>query len=1041
MAKPLSRKSAVMKICRLRSCNPHDFIPFRPNRSLFTGLMLSLLTGLAWADEPNLAEQMPRIPARSPAEALKSFQLQRGFSLQLVASEPVVTDPIDAAFDDQGRMFVVEMNDYPFLPEQRVQKYQDQRPETWGRIRLLTDSDHDGRMDHGVVFADNLRWPQSVCCARGGVYVIAPPHLLFLRDTDGDDIADEKEIICSGFNSSNVQALANGLEWGRDNSIYLSSGIAGGELTVPARAGKPEKKFTPGRRDLRLDPETNELTMVGGGMQYGHTIDNWGDRFICSNSNHIAHVTWPLSELERNPLLVIPDVTRSIAKEGAAAVVFRTSSAEPWRLVRTARRAADPEMRKRLPPTELVPIGFFTSATGVTVYRGGAYPAEFQGNVFIGDVGGNLIHRKTLTPDGISHVAERADQGVEFLTSTDNWFRPANFVNAPDGTLYILDMYRETIEHPASIPDDIKALVDLESGYDRGRIWRLIPPDYQRTAPPNLATAKTGELVAHLKSPHGWIRDTAQRLLVERKATSAAAGLAELIRSGERVGGASTSPETRLQGLWTLQGLNALKIADVQTALRDPDPHVREHGLRLAVGLIGDKPVGDQLHLAKQVIGMQSDPSVRVRWQLALTLGNLPREFAVEGLKAVARDAATDANLRTAWLSSIHSQMGTIAVELLAGPTEPVVPLLIPLARLIGSAADSTDSIQVLQSVVRDSIPPATRNPVLLALGEGLRRRGMTISQLLADARTTGATLDALAKIFTQSSSIAKDPAAKEVDRLQAITLLSQGGNRLAEQTLPELFTPQTSPAIQQAAVKALAAQGTPTAINSLIEPWKGFGPGTRREVVDSLAQSTLGALSLINAVETDAIKPGEIERDKRQLLLNHPHVPVRDAAKRVLSDPPSNRKQVVANYQPSLELTGDEQRGRILYAKTCIQCHRDGKVGHLVGPDFVSVRNKSAEDLLVAILDPNREAQPNYQSYTAVTKQGTIHTGVISAETAASLTLKRAEAKEDVVLRDTLDELISTGQSLMPEGLEKDLDHQQLADLIAWIKAAKPVE
>ena len=148
MAKSLSRKSTVMKTCRLRSCDPDGGTPFQPNRSLFTGLMLVLLAGIAPADEPNLAEQMPRIPARSPAEALKSFQLQRGFSLQLVASEPVVTDPIDAAFDDQGRMFVVEMNDYPFLPEQRVQKYQEQRPETWGRIRLLTDSDHDGRMDH-----------------------------------------------------------------------------------------------------------------------------------------------------------------------------------------------------------------------------------------------------------------------------------------------------------------------------------------------------------------------------------------------------------------------------------------------------------------------------------------------------------------------------------------------------------------------------------------------------------------------------------------------------------------------------------------------------------------------------------------------------------------------------------------------------------------------------------------------------------------------------------------------------------------------------
>ena len=994
-------------------------------------LSVLLLAVTILAQDKDLSEKMPRIPPKSPAEALKSFKLERGFSLELVASEPDVTDPIDAAFDEQGRMFVVEMNDYPFLPEQRVQKYQDQRPETWGRIRLLTDSDQDGRMDKSVVFAEGLRWPQSVCCSHGGVYVIAPPHLYYMKDTNGDDVADQKEIICSGFNSNNVQALSNGLEWGRDNAIYFSSGIAGGELTVPARGGRPEYKFTPGRRDLRLDPETNELTMVGGGMQYGHTIDDWGDRFICSNSNHIVHVTWPLTYLERNPLLVIPDMTRSIAKEGAAALVFRTSSAEPWRLVRTARRAADPEMRKRLPPSELVPIGFFTSATGITVYRGAAYPPEYQGDVFIGDVGGNLIHRKKLTTDGISYVAERADKDVEFLTSTDNWFRPANFVNAPDGTLYVFDMYRETIEHPASIPDDIKALVDLESGYDKGRIWRLTPPGYKRTAPPNLSRATTAELVEQLRSPNGWNRDTAQRLLVERKETSAEGRLRELLHSAKATDPSiQTSPQCRLHALWTLQGLKKLQANDVRLALLDPDAHLREHALRLAPSLMANSP-----ELATSVLALHDDPLLRVRWQLAFTLGELPGELAVTGLKQIAREAATNADLRTAWLSSIHSQMGTIAKELLAGPTAPVIPLLDQLARLIGSSADPQDSIRLLESVVRDTVPDTTRTPVLLALGEGLRRRGTTIAKILADSKLSD-TNTALARIFTRASVLARDASASEADRLPAITLLALGSTDLAETTLPELLSPQTPPLLQQAAVKSLAAQGGQTAIDAILEPWKGFGPATRREVVDSLVQSASGALSLVKAVDASAIKPGEIERDKRQLLLNHPQVAVRDAAKRVLSDPPSNRKQVVANYQPALELTGDPQRGRMLYAKTCIQCHRDGTAGHLVGPDFVSVRNKSPEDLLVAILDPNREAQPNYQSYTAVTKQGKIHTGIISAETGASLTLKRAEAKEDVVLRDTLDELVSTGQSLMPEGLEKDLDKQQLADLIAWIKA-----
>ena len=976
---------------------------------------------------------MPRIPAKSLADAVKSFKLEHGFSMELVAAEPDVVDPIDAAFDERGRMYVVEMNDYPFLPEQRVQKYRDQRSETWGRIRLLTDTDGDGRMDKSVVFADRLRWPQSVCCSQGGVFVISPPYLYFFKDTDGDDVADQKEIICSGFNSTNVQGLSNGLEWGRDNAIYFSSGIAGGELTVPARGNNPEYKFTPGRRDLRIDPQTYQLSMVSGGQQFGHTIDDWGERFICSNSSHIVHVTWPLNYLERNPLLAIPDMTRAIAKEGAAAVVFRASSAEPWRLIRTARRAADPEMIRRLPPNELVPIGFFTSATGITVYRGGAYPSQFQGNVFIGDCGGNLVHRKTLAPDGISYIAERADRDVEFLTSTDNWFRPVNFVNAPDGTLYVLDMYRETIEHPASLPDDIKALVDLESGYDKGRIWRLVPPGFQRTKPANLDISSTEELVSSLTSKDGWIRDTAQRLLVERKNPSAAEKLRELIRAGDVSGQSASSPQARLHALWTLYGLRALQASDVRMALRDPSEHVREHGLRLATTLIADSP-----DLAAELIRLHRDPSARVRWQLAFTLGDLPSKSAVPGLKEIAEKAAVDSDLRTAWLSSCHSHMGMIAIELMSGETDSVRPLLVELARLIGSATDSSDSIRLLESVVRPPIPDSTRIPVLLALGEGLRRRGTTISKVLHDSKTNAPTQDSLSNVFLKASTVALDSTASESDRLFAIKLLALTEASLAEKTLPELLTPQSSPALQQTAIQSLAAHGTLAAFGSMLEPWKSFGPGTRREVVDNLVQSKLGAMSLIKAVESSAIKPGEIERDKRQLLLNHPQIAVRDAAKPVLAEPPSNRKQVVADFQPALELTGDAERGRMLYAKTCMQCHRAGTSGNQVGPDFASVQNKSPADLLVAILDPNREAQPNFQTYTAITKQGKIHTGIISAETAASLTLKRAEAKEDVVIRDTLDELVSNGVSLMPEGLEKDFNHQQLADIIAAIKSGK---
>ncbi len=1006
----------------------------RSGTCLLMLLALASTSSFAKAEDKPLAEQLPRIPAKSPDEALKSFELQHGFSLELVACEPLVADPIDAAFDERNRMYVVEMSDYPFLPEQRVQKYRDQRAESWSRIRLLWDTNADGTMDQSVIFADKLRWAQSVCCAKGGVYVLAPPHLYFMKDTDGDNVADLKEILCTGFSQSNVQGLANGLEWGRDNAIYFSSGLAGGDLTIPARDGQPERKLTPGRRDLRLDPKTNKITLVSGGQQFGHTVDDYGDRFICSNSNHIVHVTWPLHYLERNPQLTIPSTIRPIAKEGAAAVVFRKSTAEPWRLVRTARRAADPEFAKRLPPTELVPIGFFTSATGITIYRGGAYPAEFQGNVFIGDVGGNLVHRKKLTADGISFVAERTDSNCEFLASSDNWFRPTNFVNAPDGTLYMLDMYRETIEHPASIPEDIKALCDLESGYDKGRIWRLTSPGMKRVPPPDQSRSTTQELVADLMSTHGAIRDTAQRLLVERQNKAAVEPLRALTASSlpwikDRKPGVSSL--ARLHAAWTLHGLDALNDVDVLGLLYDPDQRVQQHGMILFEQTRNSE-------CSKRISMCLAEGSPRLKWQWAMTLGQLEPQLAVPGLKELSLAAATDADLRTAWLSSVHPHMAKLVLELLTGDTEPIRPLLVELARLIGSSPNTNDTVKLVAALATTNVHEVTRSQMLTAVGEGARRRGTSIARLLSEAKAMD-TADALKKQFAAAATVARDTTAAEGSRLSAVALLALSEGSLIEEALSELFTPQTSPALQQAAIKSLVATGASRSVELILAPWKAFGPATRREVVDQLISSANGATALVKAIESEAVKPGEIERDKRQLLLNHPNTGVRDAARKVLAETPGNRKQVVSDFQPALELEGKAERGQMLYAKTCVQCHRAGSNGHQVGPDLASVQNKSPADLLVAILDPNREAQPSFQTYTVVTKQGKIHTGIISAETAATLTLKRAEAKEDVILRETLDELISTGQSLMPEGLEKDIDKQALADLIAFIKSQAP--
>ena len=264
----------------------------------------------------------------------------------------------------------------------------------------------------------------------------------------------------------------NGLLWGPDGWIYGVASSNGG--TIHNRSRPDAKPVSVRGRDFRFKPDGSAFEAISGGGQFGHSFDDWGHRFTCNNSNHIRQIVLPSHYLERNPALIPPPAILDIAAEGPAAPVFRISAAEPWRVVRTRQRAADPVLSRRLPPTELFATGFFTSATGVTIYRGSAYPAEYRGNVFVGDVGGNLVHRKILSADGATFLATRADANVEFLASTDNWFRPVNFANTPDGTLLILDMYRETIEHPFSIPEPIKKHLDLTSGKDRGRLYDLV---------------------------------------------------------------------------------------------------------------------------------------------------------------------------------------------------------------------------------------------------------------------------------------------------------------------------------------------------------------------------------------------------------------------------------------------------------------------------------------------------------------------------------------------------------------------------------------
>src|SRR5438105_3159438 len=487
----------------------------------------------------SLKDEIPPLVPTEPAAAAKTFRALDGFRMELVAHEPHVTSPVAAAYDEDGRLYVVEMRDYPDPPKPGETPL--------GRVRLLEDRDGDGFYETSHILAEGLPWPTGIACWDGGVYVTAAPDIWYFKDTNGDGKADIRRKVYTGFVVYNVQALVNGLQWGVDNRIYGVTAGNGGEVRP---ADRPNAAPVSVRgRDFRFDPATGHFEAISGTAQFGNAFDDWYRRFLSANRLVTGHVVLPAHALARNPFLPVARTVQDCAAEGVDVPLpmYQISPPEPWRIVRTERYHAEGQ---KFALSEMVVSGVFTSGTGITIYRGAAYPQRYHGQAFVGNVAGNLVHRRTLEPRGATFTAMRIDDKCEFVASTDNWFRPVNFVNAPDGTLHVLDMYRQVVEHPWSIPDDIKAHLDLESGSDRGRIFRLTPPGFTPPKPPRLGRATTAELVATLENPNSWWRETAQRLLYQRQDRAAGTPLRRLLREGR-------SPVAGLHGLGTLAGLGA----------------------------------------------------------------------------------------------------------------------------------------------------------------------------------------------------------------------------------------------------------------------------------------------------------------------------------------------------------------------------------------------------------------------------------------------------------------------------------------------------
>jgi putative membrane-bound dehydrogenase-like protein len=590
----------------------------------FKGRLVIFLLPFIFLAGESIAQRYPG--PLSPEESMKKLNVAPGFKVSLFASEPHVFDPVSLEFDEEGNAYVIEMPDYP---------YEVEPGKGHGRIRILKDIDSDGKIDQSIIFAENVTEATSMLPWKGGLIVTAAPNIIYLKDTNGDGKSDIREVLFSGFFQNNSEAQVTSLKLGIDNWIYANNRGQSGKVVFSKTPDARPVEVKGADFRFRLDRDVFELETGPG--QFGQTINDWGHRFFSENSIHLQQAVIPWRYTHRHAFM--PSSKFNVTITDHEEIMFQEIPPAYWRSERSARR------NRVFKEANLNRIewekGRFSGASGGTIYNGDALPKEFYGNVFTADVSGSLIHRDVLSQSETNPVmlAKRTDseKNREFIYSTDTWFRPVTFSVGPDGYLYILDYYRQHIETPVSIPDDLKAEMDFMAGSDMGRIYRLLPENVSYQGVKVELKQATGlQLVDYLSHKNGWYRSTAQRLLLERQDKTVVPAVTSLFST-------SPDPRTRLHALYVLEGLNALDEKIVKQSLLDSESGVRENGIMLAERYS---------KMVKLLIPMVNDPSKRVSLQAALSLGQFEGKSVVAALAEVISKYGQNDWFRSAVLSS-----------------------------------------------------------------------------------------------------------------------------------------------------------------------------------------------------------------------------------------------------------------------------------------------------------------------------------------------------------------------------------------------------
>lgn len=950
----------------------------------------------------NTVDQVAQLdaPPLAPDEARQSIHVPDGFTVDLVASEPQVLDPVAFDWDVEGRLWVVEMADYPLGL--------DDTGAAGGRVRVLEDRDQDGTNERSTLFAEGLNFPTGILTWRDGVIVTAAPDIVFLRDTTGDGRADEREVLLSGLSEGNQQLRANGLRWGLDNWVYVAAGGHHGKyaLDTKLRSTRAGTDTVIGSRDFRFNPDTGVVEPQSGPTQFGRNRDDWGHWFGTQNSRPLWHYALPDHYLRRNPYYAAPDGQVQVLGE-VGAPVYPASA-----------------LQKRF--HDFKASGRFTSACSGMIYRDSLlFPAE-EMNGFACEPFHNLVQRIALQPEGVTFHGERAGlpDGPDFFASTDRWCRPVMVRTGPDGGLWVADMYRYMIEHPQWLPDEGKAelLPFYRKGEDKGRIYRVRAEGEGLRPIPILAEMDNRTLALQLASHNGWVRDKAQQLLLWRDGQDAASSLNHLL--------SESGPLGKIHALCTLDGLGLLTSEHIVVALSTPNyPGVFENALRLA-----------ERHATPQVVSaackLVDSPDPKVRQQLAFSLGAFPPTPNVaDALADLLLQDHEDTFIQAAALSSALPHQEALTATLVNRNDSALPAIRQVLAEMALAAGNDASLSTLLVPTLKTAQSTMAQAQVEAAvtLLDLIEQRGRTINDISTDTATHYTALrDTAQRTLTNNER-------STAERIAAATVLARlpEEKNLVVEYLATQLDALGSPDELRSCIAALARSEDSRVPGLMIDAWPGLLPQAREQVVDMLLANRGWTVALLDGLENNQIRVTDLSPVRRTHLLNHPDKEIQSRSKNLFTreDNPE-RAAVIAAYQPALTLTGDPKRGRALYAESCAPCHALGGMGLAIGPDLRTVASHPKEKLLANILDPNLDIQPGYHAYNCELEDGENLFGLIASENATSITMKLPGAKLRTILRSDIYLLESTRISMMPDGWEATMNPQAIADLIAFLKA-----